>query len=189
MIFKARSLGYLFIILALGGLLVTCLSKREENKDAELIEQRKIPFPAPDSHKADWISYHGTTVDFNVNKARRGGKACFTCHENYDCQACHSSRPPGDHTDIWRTTNHGFSAVGNSERCLTCHRQDYCVRCHNETAPRSHKVSWGQTHCSSCHFYTGLTPGDNCMTCHKQAAHSTAPHPVNGQMQCLLCHT
>ncbi len=130
----------------------------------------KIPFPRPDSHKGNWIEYHGASAGLDLNA---GESTCLTCHERNDCISCHNTRPPRDHTQTWRTLSHGFMAEGNRERCFTCHRQDFCVRCHNETAPRSHTAGWlggANLHCTVCHF-NGTLPGDGCGVCHKKPPH------------------
>jgi hypothetical protein len=131
----------------------------------------KIPFPWPDSHKGNWIEYHGASAGLNLSA---GESSCLTCHERNDCIACHNTRPPRDHTNTWRTLSHGFMAEGNRERCFTCHRQDFCVRCHNETAPRSHTAGWlsparhsmGRP-CTDCHG-SGRLPADACGVCHNK---------------------
>ncbi len=158
----------------------------------------KIPFPRPESHGANWLEYHGASADVDVNGAGRRGQSCFVCHERNDCIDCHNTRLPRDHTNTWRTLSHGFMAAGNRERCLTCHRQDYCVRCHNETAPRTHAGNWNTgsnpRHCSWCHFDGGVVPADNCVVCHKQAPHTSAPPiphpPIGAQTTCIQfgCH-
>lgn len=149
----------------------------------------KVPFPKPETHKGDWIRYHGTTVDMNVNKAGQGGRGCYACHDNNDCTECHSLQPPRDHTGFWRTTGHGLSAAASRERCAECHRQDYCVRCHNETTPRSHKGKWKDGgHCTWCHYGSGLAPADTCGICHRQAGHPSAPHAINTSVDCAGCH-
>jgi hypothetical protein len=150
--------------------------------------QGRIPFPAPDSHKGNWIEYHGASADLNINEAGQSGKACLTCHERNDCITCHNTRMPRDHTNTWRTRSHGFMAEGNRERCLTCHKQDFCVRCHNETAPRTHVGNWVKRHCTWCHYGSGFAPADSCVVCHKVARHTSAPHAVTPTLNCGLCH-
>jgi hypothetical protein len=149
----------------------------------------KIPFPRPDSHRGNWMEYHGASANLNINEAGQNGNSCFICHERNDCITCHNTRMPRDHTNTWRTLSHGFMAEGNRERCMTCHRQDYCVRCHNETAPRTHTGNWTKQHCMWCHYGFGFAPADNCVVCHKVALHSSAPHVVNPASNCWLCHT
>jgi hypothetical protein len=151
-------------------------------------EKGRIPFPMPDTHKGDWIRFHGSFVDLNRNEAGQQGTACYVCHDRNDCVECHSTRPPRDHTNIWRMRGHGLEAAGNRERCLRCHRQDYCVRCHNETAPRTHKGNWRQRHCTWCHFGSGIAPADNCIVCHRIAPHTSAPHNVGPGIDCSRCH-
>lgn len=153
--------------------------------------QGKIPFPRPDTHRGNWIEYHGTSANLNINEAGQNGKSCLTCHERNDCLTCHNTRMPRDHTNTWRTLSHGFMAEGNRERCAACHRQDYCVRCHNETAPRTHTGNWAKRHCTWCHFGSGLAPADACFVCHKTASHTSrpSPHPpIGAQTQCAACH-
>ncbi len=165
---------------------------------AQAAAPQKIPFPKPDSHRGDWLDFHGRTVAVTGNAADVSGKTCLVCHEKNDCVSCHNTRMPRDHRSFWRTRGHGLMAGAEPERCLICHKQDYCVSCHNETAPRTHVGMWNApspagtpgrpTHCTWCHFDGGVTPADNCVVCHKQAPHATAPHPVSGAMNCTLCH-
>ncbi len=159
-----------------------------ERSGAEGVVKGKIPFPRPDSHKGNWIEFHGASASLDMNESGQSGKACLTCHEKNDCITCHNTRMPRDHTNTWRTLSHGFMAEGNRERCMTCHKQDYCVRCHNETEPRTHVGNWRKNHCTWCHFGSGLAPADNCVVCHKIAPHTSAPHPVSPGMNCAPCH-
>ncbi len=156
----------------------------EDRANAVAAEQNKIPFPMPKSHKGNWLEYHGKAADPGLNR----NNPCLACHEKNDCITCHNTRLPKDHTTAWRTTSHGFMAEGNRDRCSICHKQDFCVRCHNETAPRTHKGNWASTHCGWCHFSGTLAPDDNCVVCHKQAPHTSAPHNVSGQLNCSQCH-
>jgi hypothetical protein len=151
-------------------------------------EKNKIPFPRPLSHGGNWIEYHGRAVEPSLSPMVAPGNTCLTCHERTDCVSCHNTRAPRDHTNTWRTLSHGFMAEGDSDRCRTCHKQDFCVRCHNETAPRSHRGDWSSRHCTWCHFSSGFAPADSCLVCHKKAPHTSAPHTVNPQSDCSLCH-
>jgi len=132
----------------------------------------RAPFPRPDSHKGAWVDAHGIEARVQMNEAGQEGSPCLTCHEKNDCIACHSTRPPKDHTNYWRTSGHGMTASVNRERCLICHRQDYCVRCHNETAPRSHTAGWINRHMNA--------PAGSCSVCHKRL------NPRGGS--CGICH-
>ncbi len=177
---------------------VMAADKPPKNPEASAPADMRIPFPRPDSHRGDWLRYHGRTVSLTGSSAEESGKACLACHGRNDCVKCHNANPPKDHTNFWRTRGHGLSASANSDRCLNCHRQDYCVTCHNETAPRSHLGRWNAitqvgtpdrpTHCTWCHYGSGSAPADNCIVCHKRAPHTSAPHPVSGALNCALCH-
>ncbi len=145
----------------------------------------KIPFPKPDSHRGNWIEFHGASANLNLQD---GVRTCLVCHKKGDCIECHNLRPPRDHTNTWRTLSHGFMAEGNRDRCLNCHKQDYCVRCHNETAPRSHRGNWLNRHCQWCHFGSGFRPAEGCGVCHRLAPHTSAPHPVSSGLNCWQCH-
>jgi hypothetical protein len=149
----------------------------------------RIPFPKPSSHKGNWSEYHGKSVAAGGSSAQRPPASCLVCHDRQDCITCHTLTMPRDHTNFWRTRGHGLMAEGNRERCLMCHRQDYCIRCHNETAPRTHVGNWAQRHCTWCHYSGSFTPADNCVVCHKEARHSSAPHPVSPSLNCTSCHT
>jgi hypothetical protein len=130
----------------------------------------RLPFPKPASHQGTWASSHGIAAQVSVNDPGQTGRTCLVCHEKNDCIACHTTLPPRDHTNYWRTTGHGLTASVNQERCQICHRQDYCVRCHNETAPRSHSAGWVNRHCQWCHL-SGGAPGGTCGVCHKRSPH------------------
>ncbi|HAS53520.1 MAG TPA: hypothetical protein DCS42_04995 [Nitrospiraceae bacterium] len=155
-------------------------------------DAKKIPFPMPNSHKGNWLQYHGASADLTMNEADSKGKACYVCHERNECMECHNTTMPKDHTNTWRTLSHGFQAEGNRDRCQNCHRQDYCVRCHNETAPRTHTANWRSRHCTWCHYGSSLAPDDNCVVCHKQALHTSAPlgHTISPTVTCIQvgCH-
>jgi hypothetical protein len=210
MIFNGRTRRHVLRVIALAGIVLAILispgspwgqetkpmNEQTSQRHAESA-QKKIPFPRPQSHTGNWLQYHGTSADLYVNEAGGRGKACYTCHEKNDCVECHNTMMPWDHTNTWRTLSHGFQAEGNRERCITCHRQDYCVRCHNETEPRSHRGRWNSvnvsiadtpTHCTWCHYDGGFAPADNCVVCHRQARHTSAPHPVNPAVDCTTCH-
>jgi hypothetical protein len=181
------------LLLCLIGAIMLCapgnaLFAADTPKSRADLEQRKIPFPRPQSHTGNWLEYHGRSVEPSLNTALASDTSCLTCHEKTDCISCHNTQPPRDHTNTWRNLSHGFMAEGNRERCQTCHRQDFCVRCHNETAPRSHVGNWRTGHCTWCHYGSGLAPADNCVVCHRKAPHSSAPHVVNPQADCTLCH-
>lgn len=132
--------------------------------------ENRTPFPRPDSHRGAWVDAHGIEARMNAGDAGQIGSSCLVCHEKNDCIACHSTRPPKDHTNYWRVAGHGLTASVSRDRCLICHRQDYCVRCHNETAPRSHTAGWINRHCQYCHP-PGRVPGGSCGVCHKTSPH------------------
>jgi hypothetical protein len=186
--FKIISSVLLAALLAGAGVSLSAEDRGAEN-GSRTAGRGKVAFPRPDTHKGNWIEFHGASANLNVNEAGQTGKSCLTCHERNDCITCHNTRMPRDHTNTWRTLSHGFQAEGNRERCMTCHKQDYCVRCHNETAPRTHKGNWQERHCSWCHFGSGFTPADSCVVCHKTAPHTSAPHPVNPAADCWGCHS
>lgn len=186
---RYRALAMLPVLCAGAAALLMCLSgPASAARETSGPVTNKIPFPRPASHAGNWLEYHGRAVEPTLNPDGAPGSNCVTCHERTDCISCHNTRPPRDHTNTWRTLSHGFMAEGNRERCRTCHKQDFCVRCHNETAPRSHVGNWRTRHCTWCHFGSGLSPADSCGVCHKKAPHTSAPHTVNPQMDCTLCH-
>ena len=173
-------LGSLLLLLFGAGLAAAAEQAGQANE--------RSPFPRPGSHRSNWIEYHGKAALAGGASAGKPDKACLVCHERNDCIACHNTQMPRDHTNFWRTRSHGLQASGNRERCLTCHRQDYCIRCHSETAPRTHVANWRSRHCGWCHYSSGFAPADNCIVCHRQALHTSAPHPVSGALNCLQCH-
>ncbi|MDH4246269.1 MAG: cytochrome c family protein [Deltaproteobacteria bacterium] len=142
----------------------------------------------PDSHKGNWTEFHGLTA--SLNEKGLHGKDCLTCHVKSECETCHATTEPKDHTNFWRVRAHGFSAESNRERCANCHKQDFCVSCHSETAPRSHLGNWRGQHCTWCHIDgSGGAELNNCRACHLPPRHAAAPHPlpVRGQT-CTNCH-
>ena len=151
-------------------------------------EPVKIQFQKPDSHKADWLRYHGEFTELNWNRSEQKGSSCYICHEKRECLQCHNTMLPQNHRNTWRTLGHGLAAAADRASCLSCHRQDYCIRCHNETAPRSHKANWIGNHCGQCHYDLVTAYDISCVTCHKRILHRSAPHVVNTQSDCLNCH-
>lgn len=185
---KAAAVCLMFAIFGLIGVYAAGTAETEEKNSSGQQSAGKIPFPKPNSHRGDWIDYHGFSAGLDWNKTGSAKSTCLTCHEQSDCVTCHNTRPPADHSSTWRTLSHGFMAEGNRERCLSCHREDYCVRCHSETEPRSHRGNWETDHCSNCHYKENFTPESECSVCHKKVDHSWAPHPINGPLDCSLCH-
>ena len=161
---------------------------------------------APLSHEKGWKAHHGDQVQV---WGMDGEGRCDLCHKQRDCDACHRSEPPRDHTNTWRERSHGLLMPLERERCETCHRADFCVRCHKETSPRSHRAGWDDPrnrHCMSCHFplssntcsvchpstpghlAVGLPadanhkPGADCRHCHQIIKHADKGDP------CIACH-
>jgi len=162
--------------------------KTSETEGETTGEPVKIRFQRPDSHKADWLGYHGDFTELSWDNLDHKGITCYICHEKRECLQCHNTILPQNHNSSWRTLGHGFAAAGDRESCLSCHRQDYCIRCHNETAPRSHKANWIGNHCSQCHYELTTSFDIGCITCHKKILHRSAPHALNTQSECLDCH-
>jgi len=185
---KTATACLVFIFFSLMGAYTAGTTETEEINNSGQPSTGKIPFPKPNSHRGNWIYYHGFTVGLDWNKTGFPKSTCLTCHEQSDCVTCHKTRKPVDHSNTWRTLGHGFMAEGNRDRCLSCHREDYCVRCHNETEPRSHRGNWETDHCSSCHYNGTFIPENECAVCHKKVDHSWAPHPINQLLDCSLCH-
>jgi hypothetical protein len=147
---------------------------------------------AAPSHRGNWVNFHGSAA--KLNAAGQHGKDCLTCHVKNDCESCHNTQPPKDHTNFWRTRGHGLMAAGNKERCDNCHRQDFCVACHNETAPRTHIGGWERfRHCPWCHVDSSFSGSqDNCSVCHKVIPHASAPHRINAAVSNCFgsgCHS
>lgn len=187
---KIAAVCFMLFIFVITGSFAAGKAETEDKNSSSQQTTGKIPFPKPNSHRGDWLNRHGFSAGLNWKRTGYAESTCLTCHEKNDCVTCHNTRPPADHTSTWRTLSHGFMAEGNRDRCFSCHREDYCVRCHSETEPRSHRGNWRENHCAVCHFSGTLTPEPECAVCHKNADHNNwAPHPINGPLNCSLCHT
>lgn len=162
----------------------------------------------PSTHAFDWQRVHGRV--FRAGSELTANR-CDLCHLERDCNDCHFSVQPENHTNYWRRRGHGITARMDRQLCYACHRTDSCDACHRETPPQSHRGMWGSTqnrHCLSCHLSTqengcslchagtpshllaapqppDHSPGMNCRQCHGISA--PLPHVVNGQ-DCTICH-
>ncbi|MBN8217136.1 MAG: hypothetical protein J0L75_10885 [Spirochaetes bacterium] len=170
-------------LVALAALVTGCRSGADGAKQCPA-GSAKLAFPAPESHRGDWVRMHGKTMNGMAD-----AESCLVCHAANDCQSCHASKMPGDHRGgLWRAKTHGLSAASDRDRCASCHREDYCASCHRETAPRSHGANWAKKHCVSCHLDNGAPTDESCTVCHKRRPHTTAPHPINHSLDCKSCH-
>lgn len=157
---------------------------RETSRDTRPTHRAgvRIPHDMPEI----WERVHGREAAIDSNY-------CGLCHQTpADCDACHQTTPPDDHTLSWRRRTHGLKAQWDRMRCSVCHEEDSCAKCHQSNKPHSHRGTWDapvNRHCASCHYPPDQT---GCVTCHKDISHKTAgpsPHtyglyPPN----CAVCH-
>ncbi|MCD6326073.1 cytochrome c3 family protein [bacterium] len=151
---------------------------------------------APPSHARGWERAHGYAV--RESRDFPSEYRCKMCHLDSECQSCHQTQQPRDHTNFFRRRGHGIAAGMDRRRCLTCHKTDLCTSCHESNAPRTHTGSFGSPrsrHCLMCHFPLS---GQSCFVCHKtDSSHraQAAPIPNDGRHrgvgdeQCRSCHS
>jgi hypothetical protein len=136
---------------------------------------------APRSHLPATERPIDHTLAFRKDHGREAadGKRCSRCHTQMSgaaesaCDECHQTMRPGDHTLMWRETEHGQEAIADRDRCAACHVADACSACHQQR-PRSHGPAMS---------FAGADHGDvarqnpaACVTCHDVGA------------DCLPCH-
>lgn len=164
-------------------------------------------FP-PSTHEWNWQRTHGLV--FRAGSTLTANR-CDLCHLEQDCNSCHFSIAPENHTNYWRRRGHGITARMDRQNCYACHRTDSCDACHREMPPQNHSGAWGSPtdrHCLSCHIsstdggcfvcHTGTpshmlaapqppdhSPGMNCLQCHGISA--PLPHVHKGE-DCTICH-
>ncbi|GEM_PF-2113346 len=164
------------------------IEKSNEINNNSQTEEKKIPFPKPESYNSNEIESHGMFADIDLSASTKDKRSCLTCHKRNDCIQCHTAEKPLVHINSWHTLGHRFKAEGNRELIIVCQKRDYCVRCRNKTEPGSHIGNWNILYCSQYHFSSSFVLTDRYIVCHKQAAHSSAPHPVNSSVNCELCY-
>ena len=123
----------------------------------------------PNDHNLSWNRYHGGHA--LVNSDGLHGTDCLTCHTKIDCEDCHLSEAPVNHSIFWKTRGHGFNAAIDQDNCLICHKQEACISCHLETAPRNHIGNYQKNHCVTCHLDEQNSFEEGCGVCHRKPTH------------------
>jgi hypothetical protein len=125
----------------------------------------------PDDHTLAFRRDHGAEAELQAPR-------CATCHAGMsgsraaNCDECHQSMRPTDHTILWREHEHGNEAGVAATRCATCHGGEFCVACHSRP-PRSHV---GVDFRSSGHAPAARRDLRSCHACHDVA------------QECASCH-
>jgi hypothetical protein len=127
----------------------------------------------PDTHKKTWMRSHGKAAEWNMDMGH--GNDCTMCHAKQECNTCHRTMKPRDHTGLWRLRTHGFQAEMNRERCKTCHETGVCINCHRNTAPQNHRGAWRKLHGAAAN-----AAPERCRVCHNPAYGSS--------VNCIECH-
>lgn len=131
---------------------------RPDTRVAELVAEREVAYPTPDTHRADdWLEAHGDLAEADVSR-------CATCHTRTSCQTCHvepgpeavrrlpaapkpreddeadekqergrgvllERRPPPSHTPNFGE-GHQALAAASTAQCRVCHARTECMSCH-----------------------------------------------------------
>lgn len=177
--------------------------------DKDVIPTQRDGRPLPHDNPGIWERVHGREYQANP-------EFCTQCHVSEEqCDSCHSTQAPRNHTLSWRRMTHGLQATWNRQSCAVCHEEDSCIKCHQSSTPRSHRqAGWDRPvnrHCVSCHYpperssctvchediqhrraspsphLRGLFPA-NCASCHPGGLPHRAPHPLNSTVHCTECH-
>ncbi|GAB7026835.1 cytochrome c [Geotalea toluenoxydans] len=130
----------------------------------------------PKSHKSDWIEIHPI-------KAQDNPQSCTRCHDQKNCQDCHSRYRSTDlqfqsHRRQFRDIkvsdigpNH---AIFTTAQCPTCH-QGGILPSHQWSSDHASEARRNLQSCGTCH-----SDGDVCMTCHSaRTGLKINPHPRN----------
>ncbi len=125
-------------------------------------------------------SHHGLFDTRHGRLAREPEAACARCHRAAECEECHRTRCPDDHSPRFERAAHGLAATRDRERCAACHEADQCAACHARP-PANHSVAFmmrvpvatadPQVHardarrrpssCTVCHTFS-----ETCSKCH-----------------------
>lgn len=173
-----------------------CHSAKNAKNECATCHSDMGPGWMPPSHERNWTTMHGQMVRRGAPQGRL--EDCSLCHTDTTCRSCHSTVPPRNHSESWRTRGgHGIAAALDRESCSTCHQSDTCTECHTTLRPRSHRGGWGaprDAHCNGCHIPLGSDSTNGCAVCHQGTpSHSMAPRmpsnpPHRPDMQCRQCH-
>ncbi len=156
-----------------------CLSCHEENAihispfKCSSCHKQTDKQTRPDNHKKTWLQSHGKAAEWKLDKGH--GNDCILCHKQSECQTCHRTMKPKNHTGLWRMKTHGLSASMEKERCKTCHETGVCITCHRNTAPQNHRGTWRRAHGISAN-----TSPEKCRVCHSPSFGSS--------VNCVECH-
>ncbi len=135
----------------------------------------------PDNHDLNWFNTHGLS-------AGGGADDCSSCHQEQDCEACHSAIQLEKQV---HPANYEFSHAGDflgfTTECATCHAMpEDCRFCHklNTTMPMTHNMPgwatnldiYGHTRLPAppqFHQQEALDNPDYCLVCHEPATDLT----------------
>jgi hypothetical protein len=134
----------------------------------------------PANHDLNWSETHGLS-------AIGGASDCSSCHQEQDCEACHSAiqMEKTVHPANYEFT-HAGDFLGFTTDCSTCHAMpEDCRTCHklNATMPMTHNMpGWASerqlAHSSMLggpqfHQQEALDNPDYCLVCHVPATDLT----------------
>jgi len=119
----------------------------------------------PSTHDGPWQQLHG-------REAESLAYQCALCHQEPECQGCHSMRKPQSHTLRFLRSTHGRMANHERSSCAVCHEADFCANCHSRPPP-DHTLSFMTT---GGHKQVARLRARSCLNCHQF------------QSDCSRCH-
>lgn len=124
----------------------------------------------PENHGGSWLRRHAVLPEHDGEPGTEG-RGCSACHGSPGCTHCHRTRPPENHTVLFRVKTHGSAASFDPGACRICHETGSCTQCHRRTRPLNHRGAWSTLH----GYAAGGFANDNCSVCHERA-------------DCAACH-
>lgn len=132
-----------------------CHDGDQLTQDCETCHQLNRHLRKPRFHTGQWQTQHKKMAYDESYK-------CGLCHQQSECQQCHSTWKPQSHTLRFKRSTHGRMAVKDRRSCATCHETDFCENCHSQPPP-DHTLSF----VAGGHGQAARIRTRSCLTCHR----------------------
>lgn len=126
------------------------------SRDCETCHQINRRERKPQFHTGSWLTHHKEMAHEEAYK-------CALCHQESECQQCHSTWKPRSHTLRFNRSTHGRMAIQDRRSCATCHETDFCENCHGQPPP-DHTPSFRRF---GGHAQVARIKLRSCLTCHR----------------------
>jgi hypothetical protein len=132
-----------------------CHDGKQRSQDCETCHAENRRQRKPRFHTGQWTTHHKDMAYAEAYK-------CALCHQESECQQCHSTWKPQSHTLRFNRSTHGRMAVQDRRSCATCHSTDFCENCHSQPPP-DHTPSFR----AGGHGQAARLRERSCLTCHR----------------------